>query len=92
MAAKRPGLKAVVNRETPAQEAPRTAPSPAKPDVAAKDRTAPVYGKRADPSYTQLSATVPKDLKVRFKAAVTLDGKDINTVIEELLEAYLKGR
>lgn len=91
MAAKRPSLKAVANRDAPAQEAPKV-PTPDTKADASQERKAPVYGKRADPTYTQLSATVPKDLKKRFKAAVTLDGHDINTVVEELLEAYLKGR
>jgi len=92
VARKRPSLSSVAQREAPTQEAPKTAPPAPAKEEPAKQQTTTVYGKRADPTYTQLSATVPKNLKVRFKAAVALDGKDINTVVEELLEAYLKGR
>lgn len=93
MPKKRPSLSAVHQREV--QEAAQREAQPATPaqqDESQPQRQAPVYGKRADPAYTQLSATIPKDLKARFKAAVVMDGRDINTVVEELLEAYLKGR
>jgi len=90
VADKRPSLANVANRTAPvpaASETPKRVPAGGH-----RERSAPVYGKRANPSYTQMSATIPKELKARFKAAVTMADRDINSVIEELLEAYLQTR
>lgn len=50
---------------------------------------APVYGRRADPTYAQLNATIPADLKTKLKRHTLEQGVTISELIEALLADYL---
>lgn len=47
-------------------------------------------GKRGDPDYSQVAGMIPTTLRRRFKAKVSLEGRDMSTVLEELIQAYVE--
>lgn len=48
------------------------------------------HGKRGNPDYAQVTGMVPAELRRRFKAKVALEGKDMSSVLEDLIRAYLE--
>jgi len=48
-------------------------------------------GKRGDPDYSQVAGMIPTELRRRFKAKVSLEGRDMSTVLEELIREYVEG-
>ncbi len=53
------------------------------------EAAAKAYGRRADPSYTQLNANIPNELKRKLKRFTDDEGVTISEVVERLLEDYL---
>lgn len=47
-------------------------------------------GKRGDPEYSQVAGMIPTQLRRRFKAKVSLEGRDMATVLEELIQSYVE--
>lgn len=47
-------------------------------------------GKRGDPEYSQVAGMIPTQLRRRFKAKVSLEGRDMSMVLEELIQAYVE--
>lgn len=47
-------------------------------------------GKRGDPNYSQVAGMIPTELRRRFKAKASLEGRDMSTVLEELIRAYVE--
>lgn len=47
-------------------------------------------GKRGDPDYSQVAGMIPTRLRRRFKAKVSLEGRDMSSVLEELIQAYVE--
>ena len=48
-----------------------------------------IRGKRGDKNYASICAQVPKDLKMRFRVAITERETNNNDVIEKLIEDWL---
>lgn len=52
---------------------------------------APVQrGKRGDPNFSQVAGMIPTELRRRFKAKVSLEGRDMSSVLEELIREYVE--
>lgn len=50
------------------------------------------FGRRADPSYAQINANIPADLRRRFRADLAMNDRRMQEVLELLIEGYLDGR
>ena len=50
------------------------------------------YGRRADPTYAQINANIPADLRRRFRAHLVMEERKMQEVLELLIEGYLDGR
>lgn len=93
--------KAVREETPPAVEAPPSEaalppapPAEAKPKRAApKPKQEPVKGKRHHPDYCQANCYVPKALRREVeRELLDMDGMDYSSLIESLLERWLKSR
>jgi len=62
-------------------------PPASRPEPAVKQ-----YGRRADPEYVQLSATIPAELRRRLRVRLASEERALQDVLEALLEEYLAGR
>ncbi len=49
-------------------------------------------GKNSDTRYVSVGGRVPFELRRVFKAQIALDGLDVNTAIERLLQGYIDGK
>lgn len=50
------------------------------------------FGRRADPTYAQINANIPADLRRRFRADLAIQDRKMQEVLELLIEGYLDGR
>lgn len=50
------------------------------------------FGRRADPTYSQVNANIPADLRRRFRAELAIQDRKMQEVLELLIEGYLEGR
>jgi hypothetical protein len=54
-----------------------------------KRRNRAKTGKRSDDAYTQVTLLIPEELRRQLKAAAALQGRDMSTLAEEAIRAYL---
>ena len=48
------------------------------------------WGKRGKSDYSQICGQIPKELHLQFKSKVALTGRDMATVLEELIANYVE--
>ncbi len=48
------------------------------------------WGKRGKSNYSQICGQIPKELHLKFKSKVALTGRDMATVLEELIAEYVE--
>lgn len=88
-----PGGKFAFLKERPSAEleelqAEEQASSPAEAPAAGSEQ----YGRRADPTYSQINANIPTDLRRRLRVKLAADERHQQEVLELLIEGYLEGR
>jgi hypothetical protein len=92
------GLDADEKKEVPkaAKRGYRAQPRPvAVPPAGSARRTTATSvqrGKRADDAYTQVNASIRKELKPSLFFYLKQDGKTLSEVVEDFLEAYVEER
>ena len=57
------------------------------PDAKPKPRRK--TGKRSDEGYSQVNLLLPEALRRELKARAALEGRDMSTIVEQLLREYL---
>jgi plasmid stability protein len=54
-----------------------------------KRRNRAKTGKRSDEAYTQMTVLVPEALRRELKARAALEGRDMSTIVEQVIRTYL---
>ena len=70
------------------------APAPAKdsPRGSSVEGKSEQYGRRADPSYAQINANIPADLRRELRIRLASEEREQQEVLEALIRGYLEGR
>lgn len=78
-------------REPEAEEAAASSGSLAKPAVD-ESGSVPQYGRRADPAYAQIAASIPAELRKQWRVKLAQEEREQQDVLELLMRAYVEGR
>lgn len=58
----------------------------------AESSSVPQYGRRADPAYAQIAASIPAELRRKWRVKLAQEERQQQDVLEELLRGYVEGR
>ncbi len=50
------------------------------------------FGRRADPTYAQINANIPADLRRQFRVKLAMEERTMQEVLELLIAGYVEGQ